>query len=128
MERMSKEERYRNDPVFHNLVDQIYHLIKQGEYTPTEIREAAMLAQIKYECEHAVYIFNEPTGRNDMEGKWLFPPGYLSTRSPKAHFVKDGKAVCGTKRDFAPNSDVYVGSLRNDKCKKCLKLTPTGKE
>lgn len=43
------EERYQYDPSFRNLVDTIYTFILQGNFTPTEIREAAMLAQIKFE-------------------------------------------------------------------------------
>lgn len=43
------EERYQRDPMFRSLVDTLYTLIQQARYTPTEIREAAMLAQIQYE-------------------------------------------------------------------------------
>lgn len=43
------EERYHRDPMFRVLVDTLYMQIVQARYTPTEIREAAMLAQIRYE-------------------------------------------------------------------------------
>ena len=46
---MKMHERYMNDPKFHALVDMILSVIMNGEFTPTEIREAAMLAQIRYE-------------------------------------------------------------------------------
>lgn len=43
------EERYARDPHFRGLVDILEHQIRLANYTPTEIREAAMLAQIHYE-------------------------------------------------------------------------------
>lgn len=46
---MLAEERYRDDPVFRNLVEMIYRAIVEKQYTATEVREAAMLAAIKYE-------------------------------------------------------------------------------
>jgi len=55
---LSKEERYSNDPLFHDLVDSLCFAITKGDYTPTEIREAALLAQIKYEMTHTRLVFN----------------------------------------------------------------------
>lgn len=45
----SIEQRYREDSEFHYLVDMLHSLIKKAQYTPTEIREAALLAMIHYE-------------------------------------------------------------------------------
>ena len=45
-------ERYHNDPNFNRLVDMMRSAIESAEFTPTEIREAAMLAQIMYEETH----------------------------------------------------------------------------
>lgn len=45
----SIRERYHSDPAFYSLVNALYSFIQKAEFTPTEIREAAMLAQIKYE-------------------------------------------------------------------------------
>jgi hypothetical protein len=42
-------DRYRRDPHFATLVDMLYSLIANANYTPTEIREAVMLAQIRVE-------------------------------------------------------------------------------
>ena len=42
-------ERYRNDPAFKNLVDMMTHQILSCNYTPSEMREAAILASIRYE-------------------------------------------------------------------------------
>lgn len=45
-------DRYHNDPVFHQLVDTMYSMIVNLKTTPTEIREAAMFAQLKFEMEN----------------------------------------------------------------------------
>ena len=41
-------ERYYNDPQFHALVNMMTSYIMQADYTPSEMREAALLASIKY--------------------------------------------------------------------------------
>lgn len=48
---MTPEERYRRDPAFHHLVDVLFQQIMVSNFTPTELREAVMLAAIKYEQE-----------------------------------------------------------------------------
>lgn len=50
--RQSAFERYANDPIFHTLVDMFYNVLCQDDFTPSEIREAALLASIKYEQNH----------------------------------------------------------------------------
>jgi hypothetical protein len=48
--RTSVEERYLNDPVFHAMVDMFEgFLMQHTDITPTELREAAMLAAMKVE-------------------------------------------------------------------------------
>ncbi len=42
-------ERYRNDAQFRQLVDLFYSYIDHAQFTPSEIREAALLAHILYE-------------------------------------------------------------------------------
>lgn len=46
------DERYYQDPEFRALVDLLYYHIKDAKLTPTEIREAVLLAQIKYEMQN----------------------------------------------------------------------------
>lgn len=49
------EERYQSDPVFRNLVDLLRHMLEENamrQYTPTELREAVMLAACQYEYTH----------------------------------------------------------------------------
>jgi hypothetical protein len=43
------EEKYRHDPNYHQLVDILTNFIGNYQFTPSEIREAAMFACIKYE-------------------------------------------------------------------------------
>jgi hypothetical protein len=42
---MTVEERYQNDPKFRTLVELLRKLISSAEFTPTELREALILAQ-----------------------------------------------------------------------------------
>lgn len=51
---MQPNERYRNDPVFRNLVDFMQHYLEehQGLLTPTELREAVILAATLYDSRH----------------------------------------------------------------------------
>lgn len=48
---MTPRERYHNDVYFHALVSMMMAHIESGQYTPTEIREAALLAYIIYNEE-----------------------------------------------------------------------------
>lgn len=52
---MTPQDRYHRDPMFRHLVDVLEHQIREAHYTPTEIREAAMLAQIRYESTNVRY-------------------------------------------------------------------------
>jgi hypothetical protein len=46
---LTPQERYHRDPQFHHLVDTLFQQIIVSNFTPTELREAVMLAAIKYE-------------------------------------------------------------------------------
>jgi hypothetical protein len=50
---MTGEQRYLYDPQFKTLVDFMVNTIIERKYTPSEMRDAAMLASIKYEMTHA---------------------------------------------------------------------------
>ena len=49
--RLTPEERYLRDPVFHELVSQLRAALRGGAWTPTELREAAVLAAAAHEAE-----------------------------------------------------------------------------
>ena len=46
---MKMWDRYQQDPLFARIVDLMVGLLLEGTMTPTEVREAAMIAQIKVE-------------------------------------------------------------------------------
>jgi len=50
-------EKYLNDPHYHALVDSLVTLITQCEMTPSEVREAAILACIIYEENKGRILF-----------------------------------------------------------------------
>lgn len=49
--RLEPRERYARDPVYRSLVDSLMSAIHQAQYTPTELREAVILAAIQYEAQ-----------------------------------------------------------------------------
>ena len=46
---LTLQDRLLHDSKFRCLVDVLYAAIERADFTPTEIREAAMLAQMRYE-------------------------------------------------------------------------------
>ncbi len=48
----SPKEKYMNDPEYHHLVTFLESLIEKARFTPSEIREACVLACINYEMRH----------------------------------------------------------------------------
>jgi len=67
---MAPEDRYRHDPVFRRLVDILELQIREAQYTPSELREAAILAAIHYESTTVRPIFLDP---NDPYGPAIQP-------------------------------------------------------
>jgi len=46
------KEKYMNDPEYNRLVSTLESFIEQARFTPSELREACMLASINYEMRH----------------------------------------------------------------------------
>lgn len=46
------KEKYMSDPEYHHLVNILEGLIESARFTPSELREACMLASINYEMRH----------------------------------------------------------------------------
>jgi hypothetical protein len=46
------KEKYMNDPEYNHLVSVLEDLIERARFTPSELREACMLASINYEMRH----------------------------------------------------------------------------
>lgn len=59
--RLATQERYERDQVFAYIVDTLYSMLcvnhDKLQFTPTEMREAAMLACMKYENTHLRPMF-----------------------------------------------------------------------
>ena len=45
-------EKYMNDPEYNHLVLMLESMIEQARFTPSELREACVLARINYEMRH----------------------------------------------------------------------------
>jgi hypothetical protein len=54
------KEKYMNDPEYHHLVMTLEGLIEQARFTPSELREACILASINYEMRHVRYMQIDP--------------------------------------------------------------------
>ena len=46
------KEKYLNDPEYNHLVNVLEQMIEQARFTPSELREAVILACIDYEIRH----------------------------------------------------------------------------
>lgn len=53
-------EKYQNDPQYNHLVNMLESLIEQAHFTPSELREACILASINYEMRHVRDINIDP--------------------------------------------------------------------
>ena len=49
-----------NDPEYHQLVNMLESFIERAHFTPSELREAAILASINYEMRHVREIKIDP--------------------------------------------------------------------
>jgi len=73
---MSCEERYRTDAHFKMLADMIEAYIHKTEFTPSEVREAAMMACIHFEMRYrwAQNPFPPRIETKSTAGRLGFPP------------------------------------------------------
>lgn len=63
MTAMTPEARYQTDPEFATLVDLLTQFIRDARYTPSELRQAVILAAIHYEylnTRHTIMLPKEP--------------------------------------------------------------------
>ena len=56
---LSPEERYINDVEFHALVRLLEAFITNAQYTPSEMRDAVILACIHYEMNHWRSVYSK---------------------------------------------------------------------
>lgn len=62
----SPKEKYMNDPEYHHLVQTLEGLIEQARFTPSELREACILASINYEMRHIRDMQIDPRTENAL--------------------------------------------------------------
>ena len=62
-------DRYQNDPQIHALVDSLEHAMETLNFTPSEVRDCAMLAAVNFEQRHARRLFMEPAQRSDNNAR-----------------------------------------------------------
>ena len=48
---MTVRERYQSDPMFHAIVDMLLQELQRSQFTPTELREAVILAATIHESQ-----------------------------------------------------------------------------
>lgn len=56
----SPREKYMNDPEYNRLVCVLESMIERAQFTPSELREACVLACINYEMRHVRGIAIDP--------------------------------------------------------------------
>ena len=62
----SPKERYETDPYYKRLTDLIENFLQTAEFTPSEVRECAVLACIHYEMKHCFnHFYAVPMKVND---------------------------------------------------------------
>ena len=61
----SPKDKYENDIRYKQAVDMVESLIHQGQFTPSEIREMAVLASIHYEMRYGFKHYTVPIQVND---------------------------------------------------------------
>ena len=64
---MDANDRYFSDPLFHALVDYLTKEIERLKLSPSEIRDAAMLACIRFEMTRPHAAFFTPLTLTDKE-------------------------------------------------------------
>jgi len=61
-------DKYQNDPKYHRLVDVLVDYIKDCQFTPSEVREASMLACIIYEENRVHWVPVGPFPEKVIQG------------------------------------------------------------
>ena len=70
------KEKYMNDPEYHHLVCTLEELIEKARFTPSELREACVLASINYEMRHIRDMHIDPK----LENAFRFLDDYISKK------------------------------------------------
>lgn len=69
----SPKERYENDAAYRNCVDMMEHMMHTAQFTPSEMREMAVIASIHHEMRYGFKHYTIPLQVNDafdVLSKW----------------------------------------------------------
>jgi len=69
----SPREKFMNDPEYNHLVNTLEHMIESAHFTPSELREACVLASINYEMRHIREHHIEPRVKDALHtlDRWV---------------------------------------------------------
>jgi hypothetical protein len=92
------DDRYKNDAEFHQLVDLLEAMIRCGQFTPSETREAAMLAQMHHEMSvgRKVYFSKDLMGEIEFRagGRFVTERSMFNWRCPGCGEHECNDIVC----------------------------------
>jgi hypothetical protein len=63
---MSPRDKYMNDPEYQHLVKMLEDLIEHARFSPSELREACVLASINYEMRHVRDLHIDPRAEDAL--------------------------------------------------------------
>ena len=99
----SVEARYHRDPAFHAIVDMIEAMLHRAEFTPSELREAVMLAAIRYEMRKPMAV----AVRNKWLGQW-----FSKAMDDPAMWQPQPKAFCSVCSALIPLAESALGATK----------------
>jgi hypothetical protein len=65
-EMKTPREKYYNDPEYNHLVTLLERMIESAHFTPSELREACILASINYEMRHVRSFEIDPRVKDSL--------------------------------------------------------------
>ena len=92
----SAKDRYRTDPVFHRLVDILRGILHENQATPSELREALMLAAYIEEMENPGPALHRIDSLRRIITHGEPDPGEVLARAVCRHLSLDADQCCHT--------------------------------
>jgi hypothetical protein len=112
---MNIDERYKRDPIFKNLVDLFGHYLEENscrQFTPTELREAVMLAATMYEYRHIRPIVID--GRDPLRLSSMIPcyPWDYSSKNSGINIRIKSERPCGGRQGTRLAADMSILGIK----------------
>jgi hypothetical protein len=116
MYQSAADKKYLSDPTFHKVVDSLYSLLGYYQVTPSELREAAILAATMHEARRIHPLFHKMAEAEDIPPAMFGGTRYSSTAPFTEHvFSRLRSDHCACVR--CNLSDVYVKAYSITECK-----------